>query len=116
MPHKPACISSAPVPPARLANMRIFVHTHGNEFTPAGDSKPLDRMLQSAGHCFDIEADIAWVKWAGADPAAFIRHYGAKVTSLHVKDIAAPAIGREFGSFGPESFTILGEGSVDWPG
>ena len=96
--------------------MRVFIHTHGNEFTRAGKSKPLDRMLQAADNCFEIEADITWVKWAGANPAAFIRRYGARVTSLHVKDIAASAIGREFGSFGPESFTILGQGSVNWPG
>ena len=99
---------------ARSANMRVFVHTHGNEFTSAGESRPLDRMVQSAGNCFDIQADISWIKWAGADPAAFIRRYGTKVTALHVKDIAATAIGREFGSFGPESFTIVGKGSVDW--
>jgi hypothetical protein len=99
---------------ARSANMRIFIHTHGNEFTRAGDSTPLDRMLKSAGNCFDTQADISWVKWAGANPAAFIRRYGAKVTSLHVKDIAATAVGREFGSFGPESFTIVGQGAVDW--
>ena len=99
---------------ARSANMRVFIHTHGNEFARTGDTAPLDRMLQSADNCFDIQADISWVKWAGADPAAFIRRYGSKVTSLHVKDIAAPAIGREFGSFGPESFTVLGQGSVDW--
>jgi sugar phosphate isomerase/epimerase len=99
---------------ARSVNMRIFIHTHGNEFTRAGESTPLDRMLKSAGNCFDIQADISWVRWAGANPAAFIRRYGAKVTSLHVKDIAVTAIGREFGSFGPESFTIVGQGAVDW--
>lgn len=100
---------------ARSANMRVFIHTHGNEFAGSGDSAPLDRMQRSADDCFDIQADIGWIKWAGADPAVFLRRYRAKVTSLHVKDIAAAAIGRELGSFGPESFPVVGQGSVDWP-
>ncbi len=99
---------------AKKANMRIFIHTHGNELGQSGNTTPLERMLKSAGNCFDIQADVAWVKWAGADPAAFIRRYGSKVTSLHVKDIAPGAIGRDFGSFGPESFTVLGQGSIGW--
>lgn len=100
---------------ARSANLRVFIHTHGNEFAPSGGTTPLDRMLQSAGNCFEIEADLAWVKWAGADPAAFIRRHGRRVSSLHVKDIAAAAIGREFGSFDSSSFTVAGQGSIDWP-
>jgi sugar phosphate isomerase/epimerase len=100
---------------ARAADMRIFIHTHGNEFAPNGDTAPLDRMLRAAGSCFLIEADLAWVKWAGADPAKFVRRYGKHVRSLHLKDIAAAAVGREMGQVGAASFTILGQGSIDWP-
>jgi len=99
---------------ARSADMRVFIHTHGNEFARIGEITPLDRMLQSAANCFEIQADITWVKWAGVDPAAFIRRYGARVKSLHVKDIASAAVGREFGKFGPENFPVLGQGSVNW--
>ena len=99
---------------ARSAQMRVFVHIHGNEFGAGGGAAPLDRMLESAGKCFDIQADVAWVKWANADPAEFIRRHGSRITSLHVKDIAAAAVGKEFGSFGPEAFTIVGRGSIDW--
>ena len=100
---------------ARSANLRVFIHTHGNELARIGDTTPLDRMLQRAGDCFDIQADLTWVRWAGVDPAAFIRRHGRKVSSLHVKDIAAAAVGREFGSIHPSSFTVLGQGSIDWP-
>ena len=99
---------------ARRANMRVFIHTHGNELARIGDTTPLDRMLHGASNCFDIQADVAWVRWAGADPAAFIQRYGAQVRSLHVKDVADAAIGRAFGSFGPNGFPVLGRGSVDW--
>lgn len=99
---------------ARPAGLRVFIHTHGNEFGSIGDTTPLDRMLQSAGNCFEIQADISWVRWAGVDPAAFIRRHRGKVTSLHVKDIAAAAIGRDFASIEPGSFTILGQGSINW--
>lgn len=79
-----------------------------------GDTSPFDRMLQSAGSCFYVQADLAWVKWAGADPAAFIRRHCTRINSLHIKDIAAASVGREFESIGSASFTVLGQGSVNW--
>ncbi|MFN3389627.1 MAG: sugar phosphate isomerase/epimerase family protein, partial [Allosphingosinicella sp.] len=106
---KAACAAAA------AAGMRVFIHTHGNEFAPVGGTTPLERMSEASDSCFDIEADIFWVKWAGEDPAAFIRRYGSRVTSLHLKDIGAAGLGKPQDKLPPESFTILGQGSVDWP-
>ncbi len=100
---------------AGAAGMRVFIHTHGNEFARIGDTTPLDRMSRTAGNCFDIEADLTWVKWSGTDPAAFIRQYGSRVTSLHLKDISQSAVGKEQGQIDPANFPILGRGSIDWP-
>lgn len=100
---------------ASAAGLRVFIHTHGNEFARIGGVSPLDRMLQTSGNCFDIEADITWVKMGGEDPAPFIDRYGRKVTSLHLKDVSLAAIGKEPGGTSPDSFPILGQGSVDWP-
>lgn len=100
---------------ARSAGLRVFIHTHGNEFARIGDTTPLDRMSREAQNCFDVEADLTWVKWSGNDPAAFIRQYGPRVTSLHLKDVTTAAIGKEPGQIPSESFPILGRGSIDWP-
>jgi sugar phosphate isomerase/epimerase len=100
---------------ADAAGMRVFIHTHGNEFGPSVGTAPLDRMSEAADNCFDLEADITWVKWAGVDPAQLIQRYGKRVSSLHVKDIAARAIGQDIGKIDHKDLTVLGQGSVDWP-
>lgn len=100
---------------AAEAGLRVFIHTHGNEFAPIAGTTPLDRMSREADNCFDIEADLAWVKWSGTDPAAFIRQYGRRVTSLHLKDVSQAAIGQEPGKIDPSNFPVIGKGSIDWP-
>lgn len=100
---------------ASAAGLKVFIHTHGNEFARYGDGNALDRMLQASGNCFEIEADITWVKWGGEDPAPFITRYGSKVSSLHLKDLGAGAVGHEPGDISPDNFPILGRGTVDWP-
>jgi sugar phosphate isomerase/epimerase len=100
---------------ARDAGLRVFIHTHGNEFPAIKGTTPLERMSRTADNCFDIEADLTWVKWAGTDPAALIRQYGARVTSLHLKDVTQAAIGQEPGKIDPKNFPIIGLGTIDWP-
>ena len=100
---------------AREAGMRVFIHTHGNEFPEIAGTTPLDRMISASGGCFDIEADIYWVKWGGEDPAEFIRRYGSRVSSLHVKDMGAGAAGVEPGRIGKNEFPIAGQGVIDMP-
>lgn len=100
---------------AAEAGMRVFIHTHGNEFPEIAGTTPLDRMISSAGGCFDIEADIYWVKWGGEDPAEFIRRYGSRVSSLHLKDMGAGAAGKEPGAIAKTEFPILGRGVIDMP-
>ena len=100
---------------AQSAGMRVFIHTHGNEYGEAEGTAPLDKMSEAAGNCFDIEADITWVKWAKVDPAKFIQHYGKRVSSLHLKDLAPGGVGAKLEDLKPTDFTVLGKGSVDWP-
>ena len=100
---------------AEQAGLKVFIHTHGNEFPEIDGTTPLDRMLQTANGCFGIEADIYWVKWGGVDPADFIRRYGSRVTSLHVKDMGAGAIGVEPGRISKKQFPIAGQGIINMP-
>ena len=100
---------------ASEAGMRVFIHTHGNETAEVEGTTPLDRMSQVSNNCFDIEADVFWVKWAGGDPAAFIRRHGKRVTSLHLKDIGQSGLGKPQDQLPPEAFTVLGKGTIDWP-
>lgn len=99
---------------ARSANLRVFIHIHGNELAPVSGTAPLDHMLRAAEACFEIEADLAWVTWAGGDPAAFIRRYSNRVRSLHLKDLASAAVGQDMARLGPASFPPIGQGSIAW--
>jgi sugar phosphate isomerase/epimerase len=100
---------------ASEAGLRVFIHTHGNEFPSIGGTTPLDRMSGAANNCFDIEADIYWVKWAGADPVDLIRRYGSRVSSLHIKDMGAGAAGVEPGKIPGNAFPVAGQGVIDMP-
>jgi sugar phosphate isomerase/epimerase len=101
---------------AKAAGMRVFIHTHGNEFQQANGTTPLERMSEKANNCFDIEADVYWVKWAGADPVALVKRYGSRVSSLHVKDMGAGAAGHEPGKIAPSEFPVAGKGTLDLKG
>ena len=100
---------------ARPANLRVFIHTHGNEFAPVDGTTPLDRMLQAAGGCFDIEADIFWIQAAGVEPAELIWRHGSRVTSLHLKDMARGAVMPNQFTAPPEASAVLGQGKIDLP-
>jgi sugar phosphate isomerase/epimerase len=93
---------------ARTAGLRVFLHIHGNELKQLDGKTALDRIVEKAGGCFDIEVDIYWVMSAGLDPAAFIARYGSKVTSVHLKDWQPRAGAQLF-------FPPLGKGQIDLP-
>lgn len=93
---------------AQAAGMRTFLHIHGNDLHMLDGKTALDRIIDKAGGCFDIEADIYWIRSAGVDPVAFINKYGAKVTSLHLKDWK-PARGTAL------PFPPLGKGDLNLP-
>ena len=101
---------------AKEAGLRVFIHTHGNEFAKIDGTTPLDRMSQKANNCFDIEADIYWVKWAGTDPVALVKRYGHRVSSLHVKDMGPGAAGHEPGKIASSEFPPAGNGIMDLKG
>src|SRR5690606_34525917 len=51
------------------------------------------------------ELDIYWLKYAGEDPAAWIRKLEGRCPLVHLKDIQA---GEPFG------FRELGKGAIEW--
>jgi sugar phosphate isomerase/epimerase len=64
----------------------LVFHNHDQEFITCYDGVPL--IWRLAVECPDLkfEPDLGWVRYAGWDPAAFIRQLGDRVVSLHVKD------------------------------
>lgn len=88
----------------RDAGLRFAYHNHAFEFADAGGKPGLDVLFENSDREHVLaQLDVGWIKHAGQDPAAYIRHYGARAPLVHLKD------------FTPEGKdAIAGEGAVDW--
>jgi len=85
-------------------------HNHDWEFAKLTSGEfPID-ILCDADPNLDLEVDIAWVAFGKTSPIPWIEKYGARVTSVHVKDIAPR--GRNLDEDG---WTDVGRGIMNWP-
>jgi sugar phosphate isomerase/epimerase len=81
-------------------------HNHAHEME-LEDGKPgLDILLDSTDPlAVKAQIDVGWINFGGGDPAAYIRKYGQRVKSLHLKDSVR----------GPEHIDVVaGTGEVRW--
>lgn len=84
-------------------------HNHDFEFRslPSGET-PLD-LLFDAAPALDWEIDVAWVRRAGVNPLGWIRRHGARITAVHVKDIAPRGQCAD-----EDGWADVGHGTVNW--
>lgn len=84
-------------------------HNHDFEFLALADGAiPMDILLQEAPE-MTWEADLAWIVRGGHDPLTYVEKYGSRLTSIHVKDIAADG-----SNLDQDGWADLGEGTLDW--
>ncbi|KNY18028.1 xylose isomerase [Shinella sp. SUS2] len=84
-------------------------HNHDFEFFTLSDGAvPLDHLF-AGGPDLAWEADIAWIIRGGADPFAWIREYGDRITAVHVKDIAPKGENAD-----EDGWADVGHGIVPW--
>lgn len=94
----------------RASGFGFAWHNHDFEFTPLPDaSLPLNVLLDEAP-TLDWQCDLGWLVRAGADPATWLHRYGARLVSVHVKDIAKPGEGAN-----EDGWADVGEGTMNWP-
>jgi sugar phosphate isomerase/epimerase len=85
-------------------------HNHDFEFKKLNDgSYPIDRIFEGAP-MLDWECDIAWVAHAKQNPLKWLKTYGERITSVHVKDNAAK--GENLDQHGQAD---VGKGTGKWP-
>jgi sugar phosphate isomerase/epimerase len=85
-------------------------HNHDFEFHKLPDgSYPIDRIFEG-GPLLDWEMDIGWAIVAKQNPVKWIKHYGERITAVHVKEIAKK--GEHQDQMGQ---TDLGKGIGKWP-
>jgi len=86
-------------------------HNHDFEFKKLPDgSMPIDRIFEG-GPLIDWEFDLGWAIHAKQNPVKWIKKYGERITSVHIKEFAVNGdMNVELGQ------TIVGKGKGDWPG
>lgn len=99
------------------AGMRFGYHCHGYEFLPSSEGTLFDTLARNTDpKQVEFQMDVFHAYFGGADPAALITQHGARVTSLHLKDLkkgVAVVPGTSVGT--PDVDVPLGTGQLDMP-
>jgi sugar phosphate isomerase/epimerase len=86
-----------------LAARGFSLSYHNHDFEIAGDL--LLNFFRLSSRSLKAQFDIAWVQYGGGNPASYIREFGSRVESVHLKDTTGVA-----GSLD----CVAGTGLVDW--
>jgi sugar phosphate isomerase/epimerase len=91
----------------RVKGLLFCYHNHDFELAQFGGQYALDILLENSDPAnVQLEADLYWLKFAGVDPAAYIRRWPGRMPLLHFKDMSATR---------PPTFAAVGAGILDWP-
>lgn len=94
----------------RDAGIRLSYHNHGHELGCIDGHVILDLILETAQpENLAAQLDTFWVKYAGADPVAYIQKYAGRCPLIHIKDMD-PSSKKD-----KPIFADLGTGTMDWP-
>ena len=84
-------------------------HNHDFEMEALADGgMPMEILLTEAPG-ISWEGDMAWVQFAGADPFAWVDKFGARLSAVHIKDLAASGEKAD-----EDGWADVGEGVIDW--
>lgn len=71
----------------RHAGIQLLYHNHDFEFIRISGLYGLDFLYEAiAPALLQTEIDTCWVKYAGEDPAAYLRKYAGRCPVVHLKD------------------------------
>lgn len=85
-------------------------HNHDFEFRKLKDgSTPHERMFEGC-ELLNWEVDVAWIVRAKQNPVKWLKAYGDRITSAHVKDIAPKGQNVD-----QDGWCDVGKGTVKWP-
>lgn len=102
---------------AHDAGLRFAYHCHGYEFIPATEGTLFDTLAQSTDRTqVEFQIDVFHAFYAGADPAKLIAQHGARVSSLHLKDLKKGVAVIPGKSVGTADIDVpVGTGQIDMP-
>lgn len=106
----------------REAGIQLLYHNHDFEFVTLSGQYGLDFLYSAvSADILKTEVDVCWVKYAGEDPAAYLRSYTGRAPVVHLKDyVGRKGEGTPYGLIGqakqadsnvPFEFRPFGHGS-----
>ncbi len=91
---------------ARGRGLTLCYHNHAFELETLEGKVPLDLLLTSTDPALvKLQLDVYWMARGGRNPAAEIRRLGARVATLHLKDMDATRA---------RGITSVGRGTIDF--
>lgn len=90
------------------AGLTFGWHNHDFEMEETDGEFPLDLIAQ-ADPRLTLELDLAWVVRGGQDPMEWLAKYADRITSVHIKDLAAPGENAD-----EDGWADPGHGMMDW--
>jgi sugar phosphate isomerase/epimerase len=91
---------------ARERDLWIGFHNHANDFTPVGGVVPYDVLIERTEPAVvRMQLDTGNLAMAGLDPHEYMRRFGSRYWSFHIKDVPR---------LGATSDVELGSGSIDF--
>lgn len=91
---------------ARMRNIWIGFHNHANDHTPIDGVVPYDLLMDRTDPSITrMQLDTGNTAMASRDPFEYMRKYGPRYWSFHIKDVPA---------LGATSDTELGKGVIDF--
>ena len=80
----------------KQAGIQLMYHNHDFEFTTVSGEYGLDFIYDAISpDLLKSELDTCWVKYAGEDPAAYIRKYTGRAPIVHLKDYVGKKGGKQ---------------------
>lgn len=99
--------------------LRLVYHHHMG--TCVQTEADIDRFMESTGDATHLLLDTGHATWGGADPARLARHYRARISHVHCKDVREDVMwrsNREDWSFLDSVlagvYTVPGDGLIDY--
>jgi sugar phosphate isomerase/epimerase len=87
----------------KAAGIQLLYHNHDFEFCTVSGQYGLDFLYSAVPPCkLATEIDVCWVKYAGLEPADYIRKYAGRCDIVHLKDF----VGRKEGDKSP--YALIG--------
>ena len=105
---------------AKRYDMKIGFHNHEKEFNPFGNATFWDYIASNTPSDLPLQLDVGWVNYAGKSATEYVKRYGGRIESTHIKirthqgDGKSPIIGENHYPWKALIQTMQQHGGTQW--